>query len=87
MTMMEYISVQELAQRAGENYQTILNAIKAGRLTALTFGRSYAISQEDAQDYLETGGEEVTEEAVARLERRLAAMKTRLANKTVRRVA
>lgn len=85
--MDEYISVQELAQRAGENYQTVLNAIRSGRLPALTFGRSYAVASADAQDYLETGGEEITQEAVHRLERRLAALKTRLANKTVRRAA
>lgn len=76
-----YITPQELSKLAAIPYQRVLRDIKDGQLPALSFGGNYAISAQDAQEYIATGGEEITEANVKRLEAQLAQVKARLAAK------
>lgn len=75
----EYLTPAQIAAAAGVTYHTVLNAIKDGKLVAMQFAGAYAIRRSDALAYIATGGEDVTPENIARLERQLEKLKTALA--------
>lgn len=74
-----YLTPGQVAQRAGVSYQTVLSHIKQGKLSAMQLGPNYAILESDALRYAATGGEEISQATVDRLEWQLAAVKKQLA--------
>ena len=77
----QFLTPNEIAQKAGVSYQTVLAHIKAGKLNALSFGNNYAVPIDDATRYIATGGAEISQEVVERLEWQLATVKRLLAER------
>ena len=77
----EIVTPNQVATYGKVPYQRVLRDIKDGTLAAMQMGGAYAIRRADALEYLATGGEEISDETVAILERRLAVIKERLAAK------
>lgn len=78
-TQDEFFTPQQLAKMGRVSYATVLNHIKAGKLDALALGGNYAIRREDALRWIEIGGEEISQENLELLERRVIAIRTALA--------
>ena len=77
-TQDEFFSPHQVAKMGGVSYATVLNHIKAGKLNALSMGGVYAVHREDALRWIEIGGEEISEENLKLLERRVAAVRAAL---------
>ena len=75
----EFLSPHQIAKMAGCSYATVLNHINAGKLQALRMGGNYAVHVQDAVRWVELGGEEVSAENLALLERRVVAVREALA--------
>jgi excisionase family DNA binding protein len=51
--MMEFLTVEEIANTLKVSVQTVRNWIKTGKLPALKVGRQWRVRKEDFEKYLE----------------------------------